>query len=289
MDKYHLIAHFMSFFVSFVWGVTFVSSKIILEYYTPVEILIMRFSLAYILLWIIYPKSHKFCFKDDIWYFMAGITGVSLYFLFENTALIYSTASNVGVILSSVPIMVAIIAHLFSDDEKFHKNMFYGFIITITGVAIVIFNGQVNLHLNPLGDMLALLCCFVWGFYNLAIKKMDTRISNIFRTRRVFFYGLVTVITYQFIFEGSINLNYLSLPLISFNLIFLGLVASGVCFVFYNHAIKVLGSITTSNYLYLMPVFTVITSTIVLKERLTILIVIGCALIITGTYISDRR
>ena len=289
MDRYHLLAHFMAFFVSFVWGVTFVSSKIVLRYYTPAEILIMRFLLAYIMLWIIYPRTHRFRFREDLWYFIAGFTGVSLYFVFENSALIYSTASNVGVILSSVPIMVAVISHIFLDDEKLNRNMIVGFVVTFAGVALVIFNGQVNLHLNLRGDLLALLCCVVWGFYNLAIKKMDVRISNIFRTRRVFFYGLITVVIYQLAFHGIPDLDPLAIPEIGTNLLFLGLVASGLCYVFYNHAIKAIGSIQTSNYLYLMPVFTVITSVVVLKEKLTVLIVAGCLLIIAGTYIADRK
>jgi len=232
MDKYHFTAHIMAFFVSFVWGVTFVSSKIILRYYSPTEILIIRFLLAYLMLWIIYPRTHKFVLKQELWYFVAGITGVSLYFVFENSALLYSTASNVGVILSSVPMVVAIISNIFLEDEKLHRNMIYGFTITILGVGLVIFNGQVNLHLNPIGDMLALLCCIVWGFYSLAIKKMDTSVSNIFRTRRVFLYGLLIVICYQLLFNGFSDLKPLLIPVVGFNILFLGIVASGLCFVF---------------------------------------------------------
>jgi len=286
MDK-KIIGHMMAFFVSLVWGVTFVSTKVLLEYYPPIDIMILRFFLAYIILILLYPQFHKpTSLKDEFNYFLSGVTGVTLYFVFENTALKLSTASNVGLILAAVPLVVAIMTSIFSD-EHLHRNMILGFLIAISGVSLVLFNGRVILHLNPIGDLYALICCFFWGVYSLTIKNMDINKSNIYNTRKIFSYGLITSLLYR-IFQGPFSASSLLNKDVYLNLIFLAIFASALCFIFYNEAIKRIGSITTSNYLYLMPLFTIIASSFFLKERINILMIIGCILIIIGTYVSDR-
>ena len=128
VERQRVIGHLMALFTAFVWGITFVSSKIILEYFSPMAIMTIRFTLAYVMLWIIHPKILKYRnLKEELTFVAAGLTGVSGYFLMENTALLYTTVSNVGLILAAVPLFVAIVLHLFTDDEQFHVNLLYGF------------------------------------------------------------------------------------------------------------------------------------------------------------------
>ena len=55
MNK-NIICHLLAFFTVFVWSTTFVSSKIILQYMTPAQLVIIRFFLGYIALWVFKPK-----------------------------------------------------------------------------------------------------------------------------------------------------------------------------------------------------------------------------------------
>lgn len=289
MKDSKLLGHLMALFTVFIWGITFVSSKLLLEYFTPLSIMVLRFSLAYIGLWIIHPKFYKVKdFREEFIFVAAGATGVAGYFFMENTAIIYTTVSNTGLILAAVPLFVAIVTSIFTPDEHFHINLLYGFILAMSGVALIIFNGQVNLSVNPLGDFLALMAGLVWAFYSLAIKKMDQSYSPVYLTRRTFFYGIVIGGTCLFLFEGGTDLSPVFSTFSWFHLGFLGFIASMLCYVFWNKSIRIIGAVRASSYIYLMPVFTMIASYIVLKEQITSLMLIGCVFILVGVYVSEN-
>ncbi len=284
-----LQGHLFALFTVFVWGVTFVSTKILLDYYTPLAIMVMRFSLAYIGLWLIHPKVYKVThWKEELNYVIAGLTGVSAYFVIENSSLLYTTVSNTGLILASAPLFVAIITHLFSKDEHFSMNIVYGFLLAMIGVSLVVFNGQVSLQVNPFGDFLAISAAVVWAVYSLTIKKMKSHYSPLFLTRRTFFYGIVTGLLFLFTLEGGFDPKPLFSEGVWGHIGFLGLIASGTCYVLWNHAIRRIGAVKTSNYIYLMPLFTMAASTIVLHEAVTELMLVGCGFILSGVYVAER-
>jgi drug/metabolite transporter (DMT)-like permease len=251
--------------------------------------MVLRFSLAYIGLWIIHPKFYKVrSIKEEMNFFMAGLTGVAGYFLMENTAIIYTSVSNTGLILAAAPLFVAIVTHVFTKDERFHINLLYGFILAMLGIALVIFNGQANLSVNPFGDFLAIMAGVVWAFYSLAIKRMDNNLSPVYLTRRTFFYGVTIGGLMLFIFEGGTDMSLIVMHGSWFHLAFLGLIASATCYVLWNKAIRLIGAVKTSNYIYLMPMFTMIASAIVLKEEITALMLVGCGFILFGVYVSEN-
>lgn len=284
-----VIGHLFALFTAFIWGVTFVSTKILLSSYTPLAIMMLRFTLAYIGLWIIHPKFYKFkSLKEESIFFFAGLTGVSGYFFLENTALIYTSVSNTGLILASAPLFVAIVTHLFTPDEKFHMNLLFGFFLAMVGVACVIFNGQYYLKVNPLGDFLAILSAVIWAFYSLMIKKMDQNYSPVYLTRRTFFYGLIIGSCLITGIEGGLDIKKVFFHLNWMHLLFLGLLASATCYVLWSAAIRRIGAVKTSNYIYLMPLFTMIASAIVLKEKITGLMMLGAMFILFGVYTSER-
>ena len=92
-----------------------------------------------------------------------------------------------------------------------------------------------------------------------------------------------------FLFDFKLGLERFANPINLFNLIFLGLGASALCFVTWNFAVKVLGPVKTSIYIYMIPVITVVTSVIVLNEKITWLAAIGTLLTLAGLFLSEGR
>jgi drug/metabolite transporter (DMT)-like permease len=284
-----ILGHAMAFITVFIWGTTFVSTKILLRTLDPVQILFYRFLIAYMALLVIYPKfNRKIDLKEELWFFLAGLCGVTLYFLSENTALNYTLASNVGLLVAAAPILTALLAHLFTADEKFGKNLVFGFIIAIAGVFLVIFNGSFILKLSPAGDLLALSAALVWSFYCLILKRLGSRHSYIYMTRKIFFYGLIATIPALFIFDFHFEVQKLASLSVIGNILFLGLAASSMCYVFWNTSINYIGVVRTTGYIYLIPLITIITSVIVLSEVITALAVLGAVLILFGVYVSEH-
>jgi len=289
MGRRRLYGHLIALFTVCIWGTTFVSTKILLGDLTPVEILFYRFLIGYFVLFLLYPRTHRIKgLKEELLFLGLGLSGVSLYFLLENMALQFTFATNVGLLSGTVPILTAIVAHFFTTDEKFSRKLFGGFLVSIAGTAMVIFNAQVVLKLNPLGDFLALMAPITWAIYSVLLKKLDPSYNPIFVTRKTFFYGLLTVIPIM-IFQGAdfIPTKIISLQMV-LNIGFLGLVASALCFVTWNKAVGIIGTIKASNYIYLVPMISMVTSMLVLHETVTSLAVAGGALILTGVYISER-
>lgn len=283
--------HILAFITIFIWGTTFISTKILLKTFTPIEILFYRFFLGFIFLILMYPKRLKLKKrKEEIYFIFAGLSGVSLYYLFENTALTYTSASNVGVLVSVAPFFTAILSSIFIKNESLHKNFFIGFIIAISGIIFISFKDANNVSLSPMGDILALLAAMIWAVYSLLSKKISELGYNIIQcTRRIFFYGLIFMSVMLPFFDFTFDLSLFNNFTVIFNILFLGIGACSICFVTWNTAIKILGTIKTSAYIYIVPVITIITSFIVLKEKITLSIILGTILVLIGLFISERK
>ncbi|MCC8155538.1 MAG: DMT family transporter [Tannerellaceae bacterium] len=290
-----VLYHIMAIVTVIIWGTTFVSTKVLIrEGLTPVEILMYRFTIAYICIWFISPKKlFARNWKDELWMIGMGLTGGSLYFVTENTALGITLASNVSLILCTTPILVAFIAWGLNRKEKLRKNLLIGSFIALAGVALVVFNGNYYLKINPLGDFLTFISALMWAFYCLILKRMNTKYPTLLLTRKVFFYGVVTLFPLMLIFPGylsiTINTEILSRSLAWINLLFLGIVASMLCFIMWNIAVKELGPVYTSNYIYIVPLVTVFASSLILDEPVTFVSLIGAALILYGVYFVEKR
>ncbi|MCL2649662.1 MAG: DMT family transporter [Candidatus Azobacteroides sp.] len=282
--------HLLAFIVVFTWGTTFVSTKVLLiAGLTPENILVYRFILAYIGIWFL-GKNQLFSktWKDELLFLLLGVFGGSLYFLTENTALKFTQASNVSLLVCTAPLFTALLSHFIIKTEKLKLRMINGSIIAFFGMALVVFNGHFILKLSPVGDLLSICAALCWAFYTIIFKQISSRYNSLFITRKVFFYGLVTIAP-VFLFRPLItDLAILSNPVVWGNLLFLGLIASLCCYFAWNVVIKQLGAIRSSNYIYLNPLATLITSSIVIHEKITGLALVGAALILIGVFWVEK-
>ncbi|UWX05672.1 DMT family transporter [Taurinivorans muris] len=290
-DKSKIIGHLAAVFTIIIWGTTFISTKILLEGFLPVEILFFRFVIGYTALLLLYPKKLKVTNrKHEPVFVFAGLCGICLYYLLENIALTFTFASNVGVIMSTAPFFTAILSHLFFiSEEKLRLRFFIGFVCAMVGIIFISYNGM-KFTLDPLGDFLALSAALVWACYSLLVRKISKMGYPVFlSTRRTFFYGIIFMIPAAWFSDFRLDLFRFTHSIYLFNMIFLGLGASAFCFVTWNFAVRELGTVKTSVYIYLVPVITVFTSALVLKERLTALMGIGAALTLAGLILSEQK
>ncbi len=285
-----LFAHVVAFVTVAIWGTTFVSTKVLINHgLTPAQIFLFRFLLAYLSIWIISPKRLlSDNIRDELIFLALGVTGGSLYFMTENEALCHSTATNVSLIVCICPLLTTLLLGLFYHSERLTKVQWLGSLIACSGMALVVLNGRFVLHLSPWGDTLAFAAALCWAFYSLLIKRVSTVYPSVFITRKVFFYGLITIIPY-FIFVPEMSSLHLlaDIPVLT-NLLFLGFVASMLCFLTWNWCITRLGAVHATNYIYFNPLMTIIVARIVLNERITLYIIAGTALIILGMYLAER-
>ena len=284
---YHLIA----ILTVGIWGLTFISTKVLIEHgLSPQEIFLLRFLMAYLGIWFISPrKLFADNWKDELWLLWGGVTGGSFYFFTENTALEITLATNVAFIVCTAPLLTTILFLLIYKKEKATAGLVGGSLLALVGVALVVYNGHFILKISPLGDFLTLLAAFSWAFYSLIMKKMSGRYRTTFITRKIFFYGILTILPAFILHPWQFSLSGLWQPAVWMNLLFLGVLASLVCFVVWNIILKQLGTVRASNYIYLNPLFTLIGSTVLLDEQFTVMSLMGAMLILGGVYWAGKR
>ena len=283
-----IIGHLYAIFIIVVWGLTFVSSKILLRDFTPVEILFDRFLLATLALFVVCPKSLKFIsWKVELYSALVGFFGITLYFVFENNALIYTNAANASLIVSTSPFFVGLLNY-FLDKDKPNLNFFIGFVVAIIGIFFLSF-GSLSMNINPIGDLLAVGSAVVWGFYNLFVVKLQRmHISSFTITAKSFFYSVV--LTLPLMFEDySIKADRLIEPINLINYAFLALLASSLSFFLWSKSIEYIGSMKTNVYIYGIPVVTAIGAVFILDEKFNIYSAIGMTLAIGGLVISQFK
>ena len=289
MEEKLSLGHLAALFTVVNWGTTFIATKLLLEAFTPIEILLFRFVLGFLALWLVCPRRLKVGdWHREAVFAAAGLTGVCLYYLLENIALTFSTASNVGVIVSASPLFAALFTLLLSrGKERPRWSFLLGFVVSMAGICLISFNGSA-LELDLRGDLLALLAAFVWACYALLTRKISALgHPTVLTTRRTFFYGLVFMLPALAVSGVRLEPTRLADPVNLGNLLFLGLGASALCFVTWNFAVKELGAVKTSVYIYLVPVITVVCSVLILHEVVTPMSVGGTLLTLVGLALSQ--
>ncbi len=282
--------HVLALMTALIWGVTFVSTKVLLEGLSPVEVLFLRFCIGYAALWVIRPRLFKVAnWRDEALFAAMGVTGVTLYFLLENIALTYTAASFVGVIVATAPLATGLVAAFVLKEGKLGWNFFLGFALAMAGIALISFEGDAGSS-SLLGCGLALAAAIMAAIYTNLSKRIAARgYDVVLCTRRMFFWGLASMLPFLPLLGFDPSWAYLAQPQAWGNLAFLGLGASALCYVMWNEAIRRLGPVKTAVYIYLTPVVTIAAAIAVLGEPLTAQILFGMALVIVGLVVSERK
>lgn len=278
-----------------VWGTTFVWTKLlIINGLSPAQIFTLRFIIAYVLLtgFSLWRGRHKWLsdnWRDELTMLALGLTGGSMYFLTENESLRFTTATNTSLIVCSCPLFAMLIIALFYKSEQFSKRQALGSLVALAGMAAVVLNGHFVLHLSPLGDTLAFSACLCWALYTLLMKPVMGRYPAMFITRKVFFYGILTILPYYIFVPDMPSWDVLTRPDVALNLLFLGSVASMLCYLTWSWCMKGLGAVVCTNWVYVNPITTIIAAWLILGEQITVYFLIGSALIIAGMYLSSKK
>ncbi len=282
--------HLLALVTVSLWGVTFVSTKVLIQNsLTPIAIFLYRSIIAWFCLALIAPKKlFAQNLKDELWMVALGGFGGSLYFAAENHALGCTLVSNVSLIVCIAPLVTAFLSMVFFKEKPGWK-LFAGAVIALVGVALVVFNGQVIFQLSPLGDFLTAVAAVSWACYCIILKHLGTRYEAAFITRKVFFYGCLTLVPFICLEPWQIDFDvFFRLPVWG-NLIFLSVIASMLCFLMWNRAQKELGPITATNYIYIIPLVGLLTSVILLGEPVNTAMLVGCVLILSGVFLGQRK
>ncbi len=289
MKREMVLGNILAGVTIFIWGITFVSTKVLLKDFSPEDILVYRFVIAFAVLFVIVKGKIVFGnLREELLFAFLGLTGIALYFWVENLALKYTYAANVGLISSSIPLFTVLTAYFTGKKKEFSVDFLLGFCIAIIGIIMVIYNGRV-MNLNPMGDFLALITAVLFALYSVFLNKIDKKSGQIDVTAKIFFYGMIFITIIGFVNGTEIpGVEKLNLRVI-INFLFLALFASVLCFIMWNKAVSLIGPVMTANYIYLVPLIAMVSAAIIINEKISQVMAFGGVLIVFGVYLNNSR
>lgn len=285
------IYHLVAFATVAIWGCTFVSTKVLmLNGLSPAQIFTLRFLIAYVMMLAVYhSRLWADSWRDELKMMLLGISGGSLYFLSENEAMNFTSATNTSLIVCSCPLFATLLVRLvYRSTTRISMMQLGGSLLAFAGMVIVVLNGRFVLHLSPLGDALAFTACLSWSVYSLLMKWVSAKYGAAFITRKVFFYGVLTILPYYIFYPTLPTAAVLTKPVVVGNLAFLGCLASMICFLTWNWCISKLGAVKATNWVYFNPITTMIFASWVLGEKITPYFLAGATCILLGMFVADR-
>jgi drug/metabolite transporter (DMT)-like permease len=275
-----------------IWGYAYIVIRVTVKgnppTIPPVSLAFIRFVIGYVVLLFIPVRGEKkLAPRDSRTVICMGLLGMTLYFYFENTGLIYTTATNASILISLVPMLTVIGAAVFFKQKYSWLNIL-GLPIAFAGGALVIWNGTVNFHLKPLGDFLILISAVSWVGYTLVGKNITARYSAILLTRRVTLVGIVTLFP-VFIFElatGQLkHITWISLA----GAAYLGVFCHAAAMSLWIRCWDKLGIVFVSNLIYLQCVATMLFAWLTIKEPITWFLIVCAGTVVLGVYLSNLR
>lgn len=299
------------------WSVTFANTSALLGDFSSLEILVVRFSLAWASLKLMAAFDRKGeaareavrrggRLRVELLCLGLGAAGIVLYQLMENCAIYYTGAGNVAILVAFGPIATAVMARIIRNDRSLSVPFLIGSLIAVAGVAILMGNDKEMTFRNRiLGDALALVAMMMWGVYSVIVDKInELGVPSLHTTCKSYFWGLLLMAplvlwgltdsgrtaldgAFAVTLDAGVNAARFARPLNLLNLGLLGVVASAASYVLWNYACGVLGVVRTTVGIFLIPLFGVLFAIAFLGERLTATSVNGGLVIIAGVLIAN--
>ncbi len=279
-------------FTAFFWGGTFIAGKLLSQNVDPYSAAFLRFFIASLCLVFLTIKieGHLPKLKPDTIFiiFLLGLSGIVFYNLFFFSGLKYIQANQASLIIATNPIFITLCSALFFK-ESLNKNKIVGLSLSVAGALIVISNGNIldilNLKLEK-GELLIFGCVASWVIYSILGKKamndlspiVSVCYSSIAGTILLFFPAL-----YRGVFSNMLSYNFVEWT----SLFYLGFFGTALGFSWYYAGIKQIGPMQAGVFINFVPISAIILSFLILKEPLTISLIVGAILVIAGVYLSN--
>ena len=273
------------------WGISFVATKIAIAELTPITLIILRMILAVVLLFIIAiatKRDFSIDRKKHSWIILLAVIAV-FHLWIQVTGLKYTTASNTGWIIGITPVFMALMGYLFFKEKLGIINI-AGIIVAFFGLLLLIGKGdlsKIDLISNK-GDMMVLASAFTWSIYSLINKK----ITFSYPPLMTIFFLFLTMAAILIPFNISHETVYSVVNLSSrgwIAVLFLGLICSGVSYVFWAQALKEMDSARVGAFVYFEPFVTIFTAWFILNEQITFVIILSGVIITTGVILVNKK
>ncbi|TGG88358.1 DMT family transporter [Geotoga petraea] len=267
--------------MSIIFGLSFLFTKNALDFVSPIEFLSFRFlvsSLSMIFLLIL--GVIKIAKKPYHKLIPLIIFQPGLYFIFENFGVKLIPVSESGIIISTIPIFVALLSH-FILKEKTLKIQYLFISLSLVGVFLIM--GVNSIKGNFLGDFLMFMAVLCASLFNIQSRKLSVH----FKPSEITFFMMISgTIFYNILYLSSFDFNYsnILIPEVLTSALYLGILSSTVTFFLINYMLSKVTAVESSIFANLTTVITVLAGFFFRGEEMYWYYVVGMILIILGVW-----
>lgn len=273
----------------FIWAGNTVINKLAVGVIYPTEISFYRWLLAGLLFtpfllkpvianWsVIRPNLGKI--------FILGLLGMVIYQSLAYFAAALTSATNMGIILSLMPLMVLTLS-IISLGQRLTAGALVGAVLSFAGVLVVVSNGSLEVllaHGLNLGDAMMLIATLAYAIYSTLLKKWQLRLPPL---QMLYLQVLVAIVLLfpLYVVSPKVGPNLHNIGLVLYACVLASMLAP----LAWMKAVAVLGPSRTSLFFNLLPLITALIAAVVLNEQLHAYHVIGGALTLGGVILSER-
>lgn len=279
------------FFAIAFWGWSFILTKILLEYVTPVELMGLRFITGLpVLFLVVLIKKIKFSFEPSDWkYIIFGALIITAHFLVQIYGLKYTSATNTGWIIGVTPLVIAVFSFLILRESIGFKGI-VGIIVATSGIILLVSKGKIGSleWLKSGGDWLILLTTHTWAFYTIFTRNIARKYNPLAVTFAILVPSAILLVGYMaFTSDWSRFIELPLEPMIS--LFILGIFCLAVAHWFWQEGVAKHGATKAGLFLYLEPLVTTAIAVPYLGEYFGFFTAVGGGLVLMGVYIASKK
>ncbi len=273
------------------WGMSFIWSTMVFEYYNPIATVFLRLVLSSIILWIItkfFIRREKIRREHHRMFLLSSLLNPFLYFLGENFGLKLTSPTISAVIIATIPLFTPI-AGMLLLHEKFSRMNFVGMFVSFAGILIMLLKPDMSMTASPTGVALLLFAIVTAVSYSVVLKRLTTHYSALTIISTQNFIGALYFLPLFLIFDFRDFIRVIPDQRLISSMLLLAFFASTLAYVFYTIATKHLGISRANIFSNLIPVFTAIASYLMLNENFDLRKLFGIAMVLTGVVLSQYR
>lgn len=272
------------------WGVSFVATKVCLNYLTPAEIIAARLVLAVpVLLLVVRARGESFRFLLRQWKPALGCALVLvIHLLIQVEGMKTTTATNTAWLITTIPVFIVVFAFIFLGERLTYVQGI-GMALAAFGVLVLVSRGDLGSldFIKSYGDWLVLASCLTWTIYTILNKKLSSGPPLAVTTAIL---GMAAIMAVPPVAIASGPAVYASLPSEAiWALLYLGIMCFGLGYWFWIEALSRKTAGQVGVYLYFEPISTMLVAPFILGESITPSLLGGGALVVLGVWLVERR
>lgn len=270
-----------------IWGFAFVVVKDSVDTIPPVYMVSIRYTIAAVLLGFVLIPQFK---KLNRYYWIHGaVTGLmlALGYITQTIGCKYTTAGKNAFLTTIYVILIPLISWPLNKKRP-HFVVFLSAVMALVGIGLLALRNEGGVLGFNVGDILTLICGLFYALHIIFTAKFSKDKNPVILTWIQFIVAAVFSWAVSPLIDGSFSVALLKSSRVIFSMLYLGIFSSLVAFLLQNICLKYMESSLASLFLSLESVFGVIFSAIFLRERMTLVMIIGCVLIFAAITIADQ-